>query len=1319
MRRLLERYSFKISVAYALCAGVWIIASDSFLSLLIGKETTASTFAQIFKGLGFVVVTSGALYLLLSRLWDKQVEVEERYRLLVTHSPYAIIMHDGKTVIFANPAALKLVGATKLEQIVGKPIQDFVDPLMWEQTLNIARRTWAGEQGLYPFENRYRRLDGSLIDVEVTASPFMLNGKMVSQIVALDISERKRIAHELSESEQQYRQLVEHSPYAIAIHDGEKVLFANPAMFKLMGAEDALQDPQAMRDLIGMPITRFVHPEEWEMTFAYLQDIEHWQEGTIPMDVRFVRLDGQIVEAESTSVPIEYKGKPAFQVIALDIGQRKQAERALQASEQQYRTLMEQAPDGIFIANTQGYYVDVNSAGCRMLGYSREEILRFSLKDLTYQIDNTEFIALSQAVRNGNIIIERQLRRKDGSLLPVEISARLLADGRVQGIVRDISERKRIEAELRLKSLALESAANGIVITDVDGHIKWANPAFSTLTGYALDEAEGKSLSDLVGSGMHDPLFYKEREAIALAGEVWHGELINRRKDGTTYVEEQTLTPVRDEYNNVQYFIEIKQDITQRKQAEQALQASESKYRLLMEESPYAIAIQQHGKIIFANPAALRLLRVEALPPEGVPIQSIVHPEHWEATLDIIRKVTAGEKVSQPLESRYIRQDGSVIDVEITGTPFEYQGDLAFQLIILDISERKRAQTEMQLMARFPSENPSPIMRSTPEGVLLFANPSSQAILDFLACKVGTVLSPELSLVIRKVWESKQRTHYELTCDADIYDLFIVPIDDAGYINIYGRDITLQRQAEAELRLKSLALESAANGIVITDIDGHIKWANRSFSALTGYALDESEGKNPRELVRSGAHDQFFYKDMWDTILAGKVWRGELINRRKDGTTYVEEQTITPVRDEHNEIQHFIGIKQDITQRKHIEVELQQLNTELERRIRERTEELNVIKERLEAIVNGMNDALIYCQSNTQIIQVNPAFEQSFHISEAEVLNQPLTHLFSDDDTSRLIDSIIEVVQLRHPVRREVSAKCQDQTSFPADIILSPVTNPDDTLLGIICSVRDMSQHKLLEEQLRQVIEQQMSLNELKTRYLSMAAHDLRNPLAVIRSAVEILQGYYERLTPEARQKKYDQVLNNIELMTGMLNDILTLGYVESGKLTFQPTIVDLPLFCQSVANEMMQIKGNEQRIQLNIHCQNKICHRLWLDERLLQHIVRNLLSNALKYSPSETLITFTVECHPHEIALSFEDQGIGIPQEDQVHLFESFFRASNVKGFSGTGLGLPIVKQSVELHGGTIQVDSQQGRGSRFMVRLPLVPAPHPPPTDIPLNTL
>ena len=171
--------------------------------------------------------------------------------------------------------------------------------------------------------------------------------------------------------------------------------------------------------------------------------------------------------------------------------ERKLAERALRESEERYRTLVEQASDGIFIADGDGKYLDVNSSGCKLSGYTREEILQLSVQDVT-KFSAEKPLRFKELQEGKTIMSEREMVRKDGTLISVEISARQLPDGRFQEIVRDITERKQAEDRLRQLSQAVEHSPASIVITDINGSIEYVNPKFTAVTGYTLDEVRGK-----------------------------------------------------------------------------------------------------------------------------------------------------------------------------------------------------------------------------------------------------------------------------------------------------------------------------------------------------------------------------------------------------------------------------------------------------------------------------------------------------------------------------------------------------------------------------------------------------------------------------------------------------------------------------------------------------------------------------------------------------------------------------------------------------------------------------------------------------------
>ncbi|MBN2472440.1 MAG: GAF domain-containing protein, partial [Anaerolineae bacterium] len=382
--------------------------------------------------------------------------------------------------------------------------------------------------------------------------------------------------------------------------------------------------------------------------------------------------------------------------------------------------------------------------------------------------------------------------------------------------------------------------------------------------------------------------------------------------------------------------------------------------------------------------------------------------------------------------------------------------------------------------------------------------------------------------------------------------------------------------------------------------------------------------------------------------------------------------------------------------------QIQRQKDELEQRVIERTAQLNHSKERIEAILNSSSDVIILCRVDGRIDQVNPAFYTTFQCAIDAAYNQPLTRLVRPDDSSMMERAFARVLETRQPERVEATVHCGGHANFEADIMLSPMVEPEGDLLGVVCSVRDVTERRRMEEQLRQTLAHEMELGELKSRYLSMAAHDLRNPLAIIQNATTMLERYYEKLSEEKRLEKFSHIRASIKIMVDLLDDILTIGRVETGKLEFQPTLINLPEFCKTLVAEQVQATDGKRTILLY---HTNVDNTAYIDPKLLRYALSNLLSNALKYSPAESTVELHVTGQADEIVFEVRDSGIGIPAENQKRLFEIFHRADNVGDVPGTGVGLAIVKQSVELHGGTVAFESTEGTGSTFTITLPQVP--------------
>lgn len=239
------------------------------------------------------------------------------------------------------------------------------------------------------------------------------------------------------------------------------------------------------------------------------------------------------------------------------------------------------------------------------------------------------------------------------------------------------------------------------------------------------------------------------------------------------------------------------------------------------------------------------------------------------------------------------------------------------------------------------------------------------------------------------------------------------------------------------------------------------------------------------------------------------------------------------------------------------------------------------------------------------------------------------------------------------------------------------------------------------EQSMLRALEQEQELNLLKSSFISMASHEFRTPMTMIRTAVELLQNFGHELTEVKRQQYFDRIKTAIHQITQLLDEVLLLGSAETG-LRYKPEPVDLAKLCNELTEDLQFSNSDSHTIMFT--CQGN-CSKAVMDTALLRHILTNLLSNALKYSPQGGNIQFKLCCQDDTAIFQVQDYGIGIPMKDQSHLFETFYRCGNVGKIQGTGLGLAIVKKCVDLHQGRIQVYSENGAGTTFTVTLPLKP--------------
>ena len=375
--------------------------------------------------------------------------------------------------------------------------------------------------------------------------------------------------------------------------------------------------------------------------------------------------------------------------------------------------------------------------------------------------------------------------------------------------------------------------------------------------------------------------------------------------------------------------------------AQKSDQRSEIQYQLLFDSNPLPMWVFERKtlKFLAVNEAAARQYGFSRREFLTMTITDIRPEEDIPDLLEATAKPIHG--LQKTTIWRHRKKDGAIIDVEIVGHDLHFHGVEAELIAARDVTERKKAEETVQKLASIEEFSEDAILGKSMDGKITSWNRAAEKMYGYTRGEVvGRDLSflvpperqAEIQAIVERVLNGQPIECLEtqrLTKTGSVLDvsLSVSPIKDStGLItgaSAIARDITLRKRAEEQLKLQSAVLEAAANAIVITDFEGTIVWANHAFTAMTGYSKEEALGNNLR-LLKSGEQPESYYAELWSTISSGKVWQGEIVNRRKDGTTYTEEMTITPVsRDVGNPAdRYFIAIKQDITERKRAEEEL-------------------------------------------------------------------------------------------------------------------------------------------------------------------------------------------------------------------------------------------------------------------------------------------------------------------------------------------------------------------------------------------------------------
>lgn len=375
----------------------------------------------------------------------------------------------------------------------------------------------------------------------------------------------------------------------------------------------------------------------------------------------------------------------------------------------------------------------------------------------------------------------------------------------------------------------------------------------------------------------------------------------------------------------------------------------------------------------------------------------------------------------------------------------------------------------------------------------------------------------------------------------------------------------------------------------------------------------------------------------------------------------------------------FIIAHQNVTELKQVQVDLD-----------ENRKRIQVI---LDTVVNG----IITLDEANSIETANPAAGQIFGCDMQEIIG----HNFDD-----FLLEPCPAACMQTNINYELVGRRKDGTTFPMSFAMNTVQLDNRQIYTVV--IQDITERKRMEadlletEKLKVALEKERQLREFKARFLSMMSHELRTPLTSIRLSHDMLTTYADQTSAEERPQILANIRSQVEYLTDLVKDVLTLSKAEIQQLEFAPETGDLLTYCRGIVEEFQLNYYKTHKITFNTNC---ALVEAKIDKKLLRQAMNNLLSNAIKYSPKGGSVRFALLCeNPNEVVIRVSDEGIGIPEADLANLFEPFYRAGNVENLPGTGLGLAITRQAIEIHGGQISVESHVGQGTTFMVCLPVL---------------
>ncbi|PKL83256.1 MAG: hypothetical protein CVV24_05850 [Ignavibacteriae bacterium HGW-Ignavibacteriae-3] len=855
-----------------------------------------------------------------------------------------------------------------------------------------------------------------------------------------------------------------------------------------------------------------------------------------------------------------------------------------------------------------------------------------------------------------------------------------------------------IMSDIRFKGL-INSIQDLVYTLDKDMNITGLYGMWGEMYGLSEELLLGKKLTAFLSPAQTEVNEAANRRA--LKGESVKYEWTLKFKNDKFHFE-STLSPLYGSDDKIIGLVGVAREITDRKKSEWKLKESEEKYRNLIEHSPDPIILHQHGKIIFVNNAGIKLFGAgtqdELL---GKNIYDFIRSDYHQMVQKRLTHIQSSPSPLPVVQEKFIRLDGSVIDVEVSTIALPHEGEIAAQMVVRDVSEKIRAQKQIQLQAELLNSAKDSIFLIDKNGKIVYANDeafisrgySDEEFLDLSIHELEYKHSMEMvAPKIEEIFEMGNASYEVLhqRKDGSTFPVEVnaqsITIAEEQYILSVNRDIserihTNAALVQSESKFRSI-FESTSVAILILGLDNIILEANNAFSNMLGYDRYEIIGRNILEYTHEDDRDDSLLK------LNGAVHTSENVSYRerryynKNGEIVWGIASGNIVQDEDGIPLYVVGMIQDITDRIKANEHLRKIS--------------HAVQQSSSSIIITDQDGLIE--------YVNPKFSRVSGYSYDEVIGKNSRFLNSGNQSKEFYQNMWETLLVGKEWQGEFKNKKKSGENYWEYSTISPIKNKAGRITHFVAVNEDVTEWKKMQEELIRSREEAVEASKLKSSLLANMSHEFRTPLNGI-------LGFAQLLKDEVAEKDHFDMVGKIihsgRRLMNTLNSVLTITELENNDILISKSEVELPFFCRQMKSLFAKSAGEKNlNLALDIKDESLI---IVTDESILTKVVTSIIDNAVKYTHEGEIkieLSSIQENNGRKTAkICVIDTGIGIREEDQSIIFKEFKQLSEGfrRDFEGLGLGLAMASKLVKLIRGSITVESTLGKGSKFTVTLPL----------------